>query len=95
MCAQRSFPILVYHTLPLFNAAQMAEIEQHVWLEMEKVGLTLGQHNLSFADIGRGFNKTEEEIKKEISEAFRLEWICKYAGIYRQWHWETVHPMPE
>ena len=95
MCAQRSLPILVYHTWNMFNTAQIAEIERHVWLEMEKIGLTLQQNNLSFADIAREFNKSEEEIKWEISEALKIEWVKEYAGIYRRWHWEIVHPMPD
>ena len=86
--------ILVFHALKPYNKSQMQEINLHVWFEMEKIARELEKHNLSFKDIGAGFEKSAEEIINELIQCFRMEWVHLYGMIYREWHWEKVHPMP-
>lgn len=87
--------ILIFHTQKPFMSWQKMEIEKHAWLEMEKIGLMLEKHNLTFADLARGFDIPEEELITQMSKQFACEWITRYAPKYREWHWEKIHPMPD
>ncbi|MDP3899620.1 MAG: hypothetical protein Q8Q23_00910 [bacterium] len=93
--SERREIILVFHSTGQFITAQRQEIADHVWIEMEKLNNALESYGLSFADLGAGFGKSIDEIKLELSNCFAYEWIMKYGNVYRTYHWETVHEMPE
>ncbi len=87
--------LIVFHELPLFNKAQIREMQIHCWLEMEKIGRELENYGLSFADLAKGFDQTEQEFKESMVKSLQQEWIFRFAKTYRQFHWETIHAMPD
>ncbi|MFH1427837.1 MAG: hypothetical protein ABIG60_04920 [Patescibacteria group bacterium] len=87
--------IRVYRNKSDFRKAQLQEIAKHVWIEVEKHVQHLESQNISIEEITSNLDMTREEYIRSISNSAAIEWIKKYAEIFRIFHWQPVHSMPD